>query len=138
MILGCSPSEMYLSACLRSSPTRSTTEVVPSPHMSSWAVAARAIITAVGFCICISLNRTFPSFVSLIYEAHVRTCVEQNAELDHTPPAPSTNLEYISHELVKNGNTNILMVPKGPRFDFRTSCRPSPALMLTFKASPLL
>jgi hypothetical protein len=35
-------------------------------------------------------------------------------------------------------NTHILMVPRGPRLDFKTSCRPSPALMLTFRASPLL
>jgi hypothetical protein len=34
------------------------------PLMSSCATAARAIITAVGFCICISLKRTFPSLVS--------------------------------------------------------------------------
>ena len=32
--------------------------------------------------------------------------------------------------------TDILMVPNGPRFDLRTSCRPSPALMLTLRASP--
>jgi hypothetical protein len=31
----------------------------------------------------------------------------------------------------------ILMVPCGPKFDLRTSCNPSPALMLTFRASPL-
>ena len=34
--------------------------------------------------------------------------------------------------------TNILMVPKGPKFDFRTSCKPSPAWILTLRASPLL
>ena len=66
IIRGCSPSEMYLSACLSSSPTNITTEVVPSPQISSWAVAARAIITAVGFCICISRSKTLPSLVSLI------------------------------------------------------------------------
>ena len=36
---------MYLFACFNSSPTSRTTEVVPSPVMSSWAVAARAIMT---------------------------------------------------------------------------------------------
>ena len=30
------------------------------------------------------------------------------------------------------------MVPKGPKFDFKTSCKPSPAWILTFRASPLL
>lgn len=39
MIRGCSPSSMYLLACFNSSPTRSTTLVVPSPAMSSRAVA---------------------------------------------------------------------------------------------------
>ncbi|RUP43612.1 hypothetical protein BC936DRAFT_136943 [Jimgerdemannia flammicorona] len=39
---------MYRSACLSSSPTSSTTEVVPSPVMSSCAVAALAIMAAVG------------------------------------------------------------------------------------------
>ncbi len=34
--------------------------------------------------------------------------------------------------------TNIFIVPMGPKFDFNTSCRPSPALMLTLRASPLL
>jgi len=32
----------------------------------------------------------------------------------------------------------ILIVPEGPRFDLRTSCNPSPAEMLTFRASPRL
>lgn len=35
-------------------------------------------------------------------------------------------------------STNIFMVPMGPKFDFNTSCRPSPALILTLRASPLL
>lgn len=56
MMRGCKPSCMCRSACLRSSPTISTTEVVPSPQMSSCAVAALAIMTAVGFCICLSLR----------------------------------------------------------------------------------
>ena len=30
------------------------------------------------------------------------------------------------------------MVPRGPKLDLRTSCRPIPALMLTLRASPLL
>lgn len=30
----------------------------------------------------------------------------------------------------------IFIVPRGPRLDLRTSCRPSPALMLTLRASP--
>lgn len=66
MIRGCSPSAMYRSACFSSSPTSMTTEVVPSPQISSCAVAARAIMTAVGFCICISRSRTLPSLVNLI------------------------------------------------------------------------
>jgi hypothetical protein len=36
---------MYRSACFSNSPTSNTTDVVPSPVMSSWAVAARAIMT---------------------------------------------------------------------------------------------
>ncbi len=36
------------------------------PVMSSWATAVRAIMTAVGFCICISRSSTFPSLVSLM------------------------------------------------------------------------
>lgn len=47
-------------------PMKRTIEVVPSPVTSSWATAALAIITAVGFWICISLSRTLPSLVSLI------------------------------------------------------------------------
>jgi hypothetical protein len=41
-------SEIYRSACLRSSPINKTMEVVPSPVISSCAVAARAINDAVG------------------------------------------------------------------------------------------
>jgi hypothetical protein len=37
-----------------------------------------------------------------------------------------------------DSDTHILIVPRGPRFDLSTSCRPSPALMLTLRASPLL
>ena len=51
----------YRSACLSSSPMMSTVEEVPSPVMSSWATAVRAIITAVGFWICISFSSTLPS-----------------------------------------------------------------------------
>ena len=44
-----------------------TAEIAEShPVMSSCATAVLAIITAVGFCICISRSSTFPSFVSLI------------------------------------------------------------------------
>ena len=39
----------------------STVLDVPSPVMSSCATAVRAIITAVGFWICISFSRTLPS-----------------------------------------------------------------------------
>jgi hypothetical protein len=38
----------------------------PYPVMSSCATAVRAIMTAVGFCICISRSSTLPSFVSLM------------------------------------------------------------------------
>lgn len=41
-------SEIYRSACLRSSPINNTIDVVPSPVISSCAVAARAINDAVG------------------------------------------------------------------------------------------
>lgn len=140
IILGCNPSEIYLSACFKSSPTRRTTEVVPSPQISSCAVAARAIITAVGFCICISRNRTFPSFVSFICESIIRGVFSRYQEGFHTAPAPSTNLLKILvyFWLIRETETNILMVPIGPKFDFKTSCKPSPALILTFRASPLL
>ena len=37
---------------------------------SSWATAVRAIMTAVGFWICISRKRTFPSLVSLMSAGH--------------------------------------------------------------------
>ena len=40
--------------------------MVPSPVTSSCATAARAIMTAVGFWICISRRRTLPSLVSLM------------------------------------------------------------------------
>jgi hypothetical protein len=39
---------------------------LPHPVTSSCATAARAIMTAVGFWICISRSRTLPSFVSLM------------------------------------------------------------------------
>jgi hypothetical protein len=49
-------------------PARCSSLKQPAAHpvMSSCATAVRAIITAVGFCICISLSSTLPSFVSLI------------------------------------------------------------------------
>lgn len=47
--VGCTPSEIYLSACFNSSPTSRTTDVVPSPTWSSCATAVRAIMAAVGF-----------------------------------------------------------------------------------------
>ncbi len=40
--------------------------LMTDPVMSSWATAVRAIMTAVGFCICISRSSTFPSLVSLM------------------------------------------------------------------------
>jgi len=46
---GCTPSDVYRSACFRSSPASRTTEVVPSPVCSSCATAVRAIMAAVGF-----------------------------------------------------------------------------------------
>ena len=51
------------------SPTMSTAEVVPSPVMSSCAVAMRAIMHAVGFWICISCSSVLPSLVSLMSPA---------------------------------------------------------------------
>ena len=47
----------------------STEDVVPSPVMSSCAVATRAIIFAVGFWICISYSSVCPSLVSLMSPA---------------------------------------------------------------------
>lgn len=46
--LGCTPSPKYLSAYLKSSPIKRTFDVVPSPTISSYAVAALPIIAAVG------------------------------------------------------------------------------------------
>jgi hypothetical protein len=48
MTLGCRPSWISLYAYFMSSPMNKTLEVVPSPTISSWAVAALAIIDAVG------------------------------------------------------------------------------------------
>jgi hypothetical protein len=48
IILGCTPSPIYLSAYLITSPMNSTFVVVPSPTISSYAVAALPIIAAVG------------------------------------------------------------------------------------------
>ena len=45
---------------------------VPSPVISSCAVAVRAMSVAVGCMICISFNKTAPSFVSLIWPAPAR------------------------------------------------------------------
>lgn len=72
--LGCMPSLRKICACLKSSPTNKHTVVVPSPVISSCAVAALAIMMAVGDWICISVSKTLPSLVILI------------------PPAPSTNI----------------------------------------------
>ena len=66
---GCTPSARWRSACFISSPTMSTAEVVPSPVMSSCAVAMRAIMRAVGCWICISWRRVLPSLVSLMSPA---------------------------------------------------------------------
>lgn len=108
MTRGCRPSEMYLSACLRSSPIKSTHDVVPSPVMSSCAVAARAIMTAVGFWICISRSSTLPSLVSLI------------------PPAPSTSLQSVNQRphraAFSSGRAHIFSVPEGPRLEASTYC----------------
>lgn len=46
--LGCTPSLIYLSAYFIISPVNNTFEVLPSPTISSYAVAALAIIAAVG------------------------------------------------------------------------------------------
>lgn len=62
---GCIPSETYFSACLSISPVKMTVDVVPSPVISSCAVAVRAIKAAVGCWICISFNNVKPSLVSL-------------------------------------------------------------------------
>mmetsp|Transcript_4943 Transcript_4943/g.12641 ORF Transcript_4943/g.12641 Transcript_4943/m.12641 type:complete len:204 (-) Transcript_4943:210-821(-) len=66
---GWRPSPRYCSACFMSSPVKSTVEVVPSPTVSSVAVAARAMRVAVGCWICISWRRVLPSLVSLIWPA---------------------------------------------------------------------
>lgn len=136
---------MYRSACFSSSPTRSTTEVVPSPQMSSCAVAALAIMTAVGCCICISRRSTFPSLVSLIYSAsHQYRAIHRHEHPSSQIPVQH-HRQACNHRLVSTlelpfqrdeDDSYILMVPKGPRFDFSTSCKPSPALMLTRRASP--
>ena len=44
-----------------------TVEDVPSPVMSSCATAVRAIITAVGFWICISFSSTLPSCARSVF-----------------------------------------------------------------------
>lgn len=143
MILGCSPSEMYRSACFKSSPTSRTTDVVPSPQMSSWAVAALAIMTAVGFCICISRSSTLPSLVSLICEparvsSSTAACPQHGGAkyLSRSVDKPAPVSFASAHRSAEEVGPYILMVPRGPRFDFSTSCRPSPALMLTRRASP--
>lgn len=53
MMRGWTCSWMRRCACFMSSPIKRTLEVVPSPTMSSWAVAERAIMPAVGCWICI-------------------------------------------------------------------------------------
>ena len=105
IILGwtCYWTNLWLSFII--SPIKSTLDVVPSPTISSCAVAALATIPAVGCCICISCNKTFPSFVSLI-------C-----------PAPPTSLFKIIY---------ILVVPFGPRLLFMIYW--SPVAALTFIA----
>mmetsp|Transcript_61289 Transcript_61289/g.198283 ORF Transcript_61289/g.198283 Transcript_61289/m.198283 type:complete len:221 (-) Transcript_61289:54-716(-) len=67
--LGCRPSLRQTSASFMSSPMNITLDVVPSPVISSCAVAALAIMLAVGCWICISLKSTTPSFVILICPA---------------------------------------------------------------------
>lgn len=56
---------MFVYAYLSNYPMNKTIDVVPSPTISSWAVADLAIIIAVGWWICIYCNSTLPSFVSL-------------------------------------------------------------------------
>mmetsp|Transcript_14809 Transcript_14809/g.31976 ORF Transcript_14809/g.31976 Transcript_14809/m.31976 type:complete len:213 (+) Transcript_14809:1133-1771(+) len=67
--LGWRPSARQPSANFMSSPMNMTLVVVPSPVISSCAVAARAIMLAVGCWICISLSKTTPSLVILICPA---------------------------------------------------------------------
>ena len=80
---GCRPSCRYRSAWCSISPISSTADVVPSPVMSSCAVAVRAISAAVGFWICISSSSTFPSFVSLM------------------SPEPDTSLALFSRPVIR-------------------------------------
>ena len=67
--LGWIPSANNLSAYFINAPINRTLLVVPSPIMSSWAVALLAIMAAVGCWICISDKRTAPSLVNFIYPA---------------------------------------------------------------------
>ena len=66
IILGWTPSLINLSAYFINSPINKTFDVVPSPTISSYAVADLAIMAAVGCYIYISFNKTFPSFVNFI------------------------------------------------------------------------
>mmetsp|Transcript_30046 Transcript_30046/g.76369 ORF Transcript_30046/g.76369 Transcript_30046/m.76369 type:complete len:247 (+) Transcript_30046:237-977(+) len=66
---GWRPSAIVTSANFINSPMNITLDVVPSPVMSSCAVAARAIMLAVGCWICISPRSTCPSLVILICPA---------------------------------------------------------------------
>mmetsp|Transcript_1491 Transcript_1491/g.9124 ORF Transcript_1491/g.9124 Transcript_1491/m.9124 type:complete len:217 (-) Transcript_1491:24-674(-) len=102
---GCTLSARYLSAARMISPIRMTVEEVPSPVTSSCATAARAIITAVGFWICISRSSTFPSLVSL------------------TSPAPPTSIFTVplGPRLVRSTSSSPLAAC---RFMWREACGP--------------
>src|SRR5437773_664019 len=63
MIVGWTSCSIRDSACLSSSPARTTALVVPSPTSSSWVLATSTSIFAVGCSISISLRIVTPSFV---------------------------------------------------------------------------
>lgn len=76
------------SACFRSSPMKMTVDDVPSPQISSWAVAVRAIRAAVGFWICISWRSVLPSLVSF-------TSPEPDTSIFRVPFGPTARGESV-------------------------------------------
>ena len=127
--------------------------------MSSCATAARAIITAVGFWICISRRRTLPSLVSLMSVARCRvsgvgfcvsgggfcfraSCVQsmRNGER-REERKESAALAFRSVPRPADASsppeppTSILIVPLGPKLVFMTSSRPFAALMFMKRAA---
>lgn len=125
-----------------------TLDVVPSPVMSSCAVATRAIRDAVGCWICCQGCRELQNMLlwnSFVLNANDHTALPSRGEARYRPwstwcPQHPTQAYMIRklyhHELDQALSclSYIFMVPLGPRLVLSTSCSPLAAVIFTWRA----